>query len=458
MSLTDSLIRNAKPGQPPPKKDKSGKPIGGARQDASSVGTADKNPSGQRPYRLWDAGGLYLEVDPAGGKWWRWKYRFEGKEKRLSLGVYPEVSLAAAREQRQECRKLLAGGTDPAEQRKAIKSAREGRTADSFEVVAREWLQKFIDPMSDSHRKRVYARFVNDLFPRIGARPIAEITPKELLGVILKIEERGAHDTAHRTLSSCSQVFRFAVSSGRCESDITRDLRGALAPAEAGHFAAVTKPEDLAGILGGIDDYRGILSVQCALRLAPLVFVRPGELRQAKWDAIKIEDAEWLLKLSKRRDGKRAVPGIDDWLVVPLSRQAVAILRDMHALSGEGDYVFPGNRDTDRCISDNAINMALRRMGIPKEEMCGHGFRAAARTILAEKLHIRVDLIEHQLGHQVIDPNGRAYNRTTFLPERRLMMQAWADYLDKLKSGKAVPSTRQKRLTDIRAIQVTAFA
>jgi integrase len=339
-----------------------------------------------------------------------------------------------------------------------VKSARHEQLANSFETIAREWLKKFIDPMAPGHRKRVYARFENDVFPSIGTRPIADITPKELLEVILRIEKRDARDTAHRTLGSCGRVFRYAVSTNRCPRDITPDLRGALAPAEAGHFAAVTKPDDLAGILRGIDEYSGSLSVQCALRLAPLVFVRPGELRQAKWEFIRLADAEWLLKLSKRKDGKRGVPGIDDWLIVPLSRQAVAILKQMHALSGTGEFVFPSDRYSRRCISDNAVNMALRRMGIPKEEMCGHGFRATARTVLAQELQIRADLIEHQLGHQVIDPNGRAYNRTTFLPERRLMMQAWADYLDKLKSGEALRSGVKKRLTDIRAIQVTAFA
>lgn len=456
MPLTDLQIKKAKPGQPPPRETAKYKR---AARDTTSLRTDEKrDASGPTPYRLWDGGGLYLEVDPSGGKWWRWKYRFAGKEKRVSPGVYPEVSLAEAREERDKYRKLLKQGIDPGEHRKAMNSARRDRTADSFEVIAREWLTKFVDSAVAGHKKRVYARFENDVFPWIGARPIAEITPRELLQVILRIEKRGATDTAHRTLGSCSKVFRYAVSTNRCESDITRDLRGALSPAEGGHFAAVTKPEELAGILRGIDDYSGTLAVQCALRLAPLVFVRPGELRQARWEFIKLDEAEWLLKLSKRKDGKRAIPGIDDCLVVPLSRQAVAILREMHSLSGQGEFVFPCNRQNNRCISDNAVNMALRRMGIPKESMCGHGFRATARTILAEKLHILADLIDHQLGHQVIDPNGRAYNRTTFLPERRLMMQAWADYLDKLKSGGTLRATVKKRLTDIRAIQVTRFA
>lgn len=458
MPLTDLQIRNAKPGQPPLRKRWRGQESDIAERNGTSATGGKTIQKDSRAYRLWDGGGLYLEVAVSGGKWWRWKYRFAEKEKRLSLGVYPEVSLAEARKAREECHKLLAQGTDPAEHRKSAKSARKEPVGNSFEAIARQWLKKFIDPMAAGHRKRVYARFENDVFPSIGARPIADITPKELLEVILRIEKRDAKDTAHRTLGSCARVFRFAVSTNRCPTDITRDLRGALAPAEAGHFAAVTRPEDLAGILRGIDEYSGTMAVQCALRLAPLVFVRPGELRQARWETISLGDAEWLLKLSKRKDGRRGVPGVDDWLIVPLSRQAVSILTEMHSLSGDGEFVFASDRYSKRCISDNAVNMALRRMGIPKEEMCGHGFRATARTILAQELQIRADLIEHQLGHQVIDPNGRAYNRTTFLPERRLMMQAWADYLDKLKSGGAIQSSVKKRLTDIRAIQVTSFA
>jgi integrase len=403
-----------------------------------------------------DGKGLYLEVDPSRGKYWRFKFRFP-KEKRISLGVYPEVSLAAAREALDECRKLLAKDIDPGLQRKAIKSARAGRAIDSFEVIAREWLKKFIDPRAESHRKRVYARFENDVFPKIGKRPISEITRDELLEVILKIENRGAGDTAHRTLGSCSQVFRYAIRTGRCEHNICGDLQGALAPVVEHHFAAVTTPKEMLGLLRAIDGYKGTFVVQRALQLAPLVFVRPGELRNAKWKNFDLDEAEWCLKLSKQRDDRPSVPGADDCIIVPLSAQALNILLDINSLTGGGEYVFPGYNDKHRPMSENAVLMALRRVGIPKEEMCGQGFRAAARTILRQELHIEPENIEHQLGHQVIDPNGRAYNRATHLPERRLMLQAWADYLDRLKSGEKIEPTKAKRLTDIKLIQVAGY-
>jgi len=382
----------------------------------------------EKTIKVFDERGLYLEVPPSGGKWWRLKYRFAGKEKRLSLGVYPQVTLKKARESRELCRQSLAKGVDPSEDRKAMKSAQTSRSANSFEVVAREWLGKFIDPMSDSHRKRVYARFENDVFPRIGGRPIAEITPKELLEVVSRIEKRGAPDSAHRTLGSCSQIFRYGVRTGRCESDVSRDLRGALAPVVESHFAAATDPEQIAGILRITDGYNGTLTVSSALRLAPLVFVRPGELRQAEWKDVDLGSAVWSFQASKRKK-KEEVRGH----IVPLARQAVEILRVLHSVTGKGRYVFPCARSRERPMSENAVLGALRRLGIDKDEMSGHGFRAVARTILDEVLKVRVDFIEHQLAHKVKDPNGRAYNRTEFLPERRKMMQQWADYLDAIK-------------------------
>ena len=469
MPLTALQVQNAKPGLRPfkasGKEEKSklakqkkamGKPAG---KDADSVGTdrAVQFILTEKPYKMADAGGLYLEVDPSGGKYWRLKYRRAGKEKRISLGVYPDVSLATAREEREKCRKQLAQGIDPGVARKAQKAARATGAANSFEVISREWLKEYIDPKSASHSKRVYARFENDIFPYLGKRPIAEITPTELLDVIRKIEDRDAKDTAHRTFGSCGQVFRYGVATGRCERDITADLRGALKPVEEQHFAAVTKPEEIGGILRAIDGYKGTFVVRSAFRLAPLVFVRPGELRNAKWQDIDLNEAEWLLELSKVDASKPRREDVDDYLVVPLSRQAVEILTVLHALTGDDMYVFPGARDRNRPMSENAILTAMRRMGITKDEMCGHGFRATARTILAQQLHIRPDLIEHELGHQVIDPNGRAYNRATFLPERRLMMQVWADYLDKLKSRKVVPALKPKPITDIRAIMVPGY-
>lgn len=467
MPLTDTQIRNAKPCQkpvkangkdkkPPPAKQKS-KKRKTAGVDVSVHEEAPKFIATDKPYKMTDGKGLYLEVDPSGGKYWRYKYRFLGKEKRISLGVYDVVTLAEAREKREECRKLLAQGIDPGVQRKAQKAARTSSAANSFEVVAREWLKEYIDPLSESHRKRVYARFENDIFPYLGSRPIAEIEPADLMDVIRKIEDRDAKDTAHRTLGSCGQVFRHAVLTRRCKKDITVGMQRTLKPVEQQHFAAVTSPREIGGILRAIDVYRGTFVVRSAFRLAPLVFVRPGELRTAKWVDMDLREAEWTMKLSKRDDSKTQREDLDDYLIVPLSRQAVEILEALQALTGDDTYVFPGARDRNRPMSENAILTAMRRMGISKEEMCGHGFRATARTILAQELHIRPDLIEHELGHQVIDPNGRAYNRATFLPERRLMMQVWADYLDKLKSEKVVPTMKPKPLTDVRAIMVPGY-
>ncbi len=396
MPLTDTAIRNAKPAK--------------------------------KAKKLFDGGGMYLEVAPSGGKWWRLKYRFGGKEKRLSLGVYPDVSLKDARERRDEARKLLANGIDPGENRKAKKAAKVERAANSFEVVAREWFAKRSPNWSASHTPRIIRRLEQDIFPWIGGKPIADLTPPQLLEAIRRIEKRGALETAHRVLRSCGQVLRYAVATGRAERVISGDLRGALPPVKGEHFASVTEPEKVADLLRAMDGYEGTLTVCCALRLAPLVFVRPGELRHAKWSDIDLDSAEWCYTVTKT----------DTRHIVPLSKQAVAILRELHPLTGRGCYVFPSARSTARPMSDNAILAAMRRMGISKEEMSGHGFRAMARTILDEVLGFRPDYIEHQLAHAVRDPNGRAYNRTAHLPERRKMMQDWADYLDKLKAGAEV--------------------
>ena len=396
MSLTDTAIRNAKPGD--------------------------------KPIRLFDGGGLYLEVSPGGGKWWRFKYRFAGKEKRLSLGVYPGTGLKQARARRDQSRKLLGDGIDPGENRKAMKSARVERSANSFEIVAREWYAKHSPNWAENHGTRILRRFEHNIFPWIGGRPIAEVTAPELLGVMRRIESRGALETAHRALANCGQVFRYAIATGRAERDIAADLRGALPPVKGEHLAAITEPRRAAELLRAIDDYQGTVTVRCALRLAPLVFVRPGELRKAEWADIDLEAGEWRYTVTKTKTPH----------IVPLSTQADAILRELHPLTGAGRFVFPGARTNGRPMSDNAILAALRRLGISKDEMSGHGFRAMARTILDEVLGVRPDFIEHQLAHAVRDPNGRAYNRTAHLPERRKMMQQWADYLDKLKAGAEV--------------------
>lgn len=382
----------------------------------------------EKPLRLFDGGGLYLELSPTGGKWWRLKYRYAGKEKRLSLGVYPEVSLRAARTRRDDARKLLAEGVDPSENRKARKSASVERAANSLEVVAREWFAKYSGTWVENHGNRIIRRFERDIFPWIGGRPIAEITAPELLAVIRRIESRGALETAHRALANCGQVFRYAIATGRTERDLSTDLRGALTPVKGEHFAAITDPKRVAELLRAIDGYQGTPTVHCALRLAPLVFVRPGELRKAEWVNIDLDAAEWRYSVTKTATEH----------IVPLSTQAVAILRELHTLTGDGRFAFPGARSAKRPMSDNAILAGLRRMGIGKDEMSGHGFRAMARTILDEVLGVRPDFIEHQLAHAVRDPNGRAYNRTAHLPERRKMLQQWADYLDKLKTGAEV--------------------
>jgi integrase len=381
----------------------------------------------EKALKLFDERGLFLLITPPGGKLWRFKYRFGGKEKLLALGAYPDVSLADARDRREAARKLVAAGTDPSVQRRSERHQAQS----TFETVAREWFAKFSPQWVASHNRTVLARMEDNLFPFLGSRAIAEITSPEVLATLRRIEARGANETARRVRQICAQVFRYAIATGRAERDPSADLKGALAPVQTVHHAAVTDPAAAAGLLRVLDAYHGTIIVRCALRLAPLVFVRPGELRKAEWSEIDLDAARWLIP-PWRMKMKQA-------LIVPLSRQAVAILRELHPVTGDGRYVFPSARSAQRPMSDNAILAALRRSGIAKDEMSGHGFRALARTILDEVLQVRVDLIEHQLGHAVKDANGRAYNRTSHLPERVAMMQQWADYLDRLKiAGEAM--------------------
>lgn len=396
MPLTDTTVRSAKP--------------------------ADK------VRRMFDGGGLYLEIAPRGGKWWRLKFRFEGKEKRLSLGVYPDVSLKKARERREAARKLLADGVNPSDNRKAQKATQLEKAANSFEVVAREWHKKQSSIWSARHSDGIIKRLERDIFPWLGKKAISELTPKELLSALRRVEERGALESAHRILGNCGQIFRYAIATGRADRDITSDLRGALPAVKTKHLSAITEPIKVAELLRTIDGYEGTLIVKCALRLAPLVFVRPGELRKAEWKDIDFEKAEWRFTVSKTNTPH----------IVPLSKQSIEILEEVKPLTGKGIYVFPSLRSAKRPMSDNAVLVAFRTMGISKEEMTGHGFRAMARTLLDEELGFRPDFIEHQLAHAVRDPNGRAYNRTSHLEERKKMMQAWADYLDKLKEGAEV--------------------
>ena len=392
----------------------------------SLTATAVKNVKASgKTQRLFDGGGLYLEVSPTGGKWWRFKYRFAGKEKRISLGVYPDVSLKDARDRKDEARRLLANDIDPSEYRKTHKARLRATAASTFESVAREWFSKHEPNWAKGHSKKIIQRLERDIFPWIGALPINNVTAPQLLETIRRIESRGALETAHRALANCGQVFRYAVATGHANRDLSVDLRGALPPVRTQHFAAATEPDEVGRLLRTLDGYEGTLIVRCALRFAPLVFVRPGELRQAKWANIDLKTAEWRFTVTKTSTEH----------IVPLSRQAMEILEELKPLTGRGVYVFPSARSPkgDRAMSDNAVLAAMRGMGISKEEMSGHGFRAMARTMLEEVLGFRPELIEHQLAHQVRDPNGRAYNRTAHLPERKKMMQQWADYLDDLR-------------------------
>ena len=376
-------------------------------------------------FRIYDSLGLYLEVAPSGGKWWRFKYFFEGKEKRLSLGVYPNVGLKEARKQREEAQRLLDNGVDPSAQRKAAKIVTSKvDDPNSFEAVAREWFAKFAPGWAESHATRVIRRLERDVFPWIGNRLPGQISPAMLLSVLRRIEARGAIETAHRARENCSQVFRYAVATQRAERDPTVDLRGAIPPAKVRHFPAVIEPKEVGLLLRALHGYQGSDIVKSALQLAPLVFVRPGELRMAKWADIELDNCVWRYTVSKTNTPH----------IVPLSRQAMQILADLHPITGACPYVFPCARTSSRPMSDNAILAAMRRMGIDRDVMTGHGFRAMARTILDEVLGVRTDLVEHQLAHAVRDPHGRAYNRTAHLPERIAMMQLWADYLDKLRT------------------------
>ncbi len=385
-------------------------------------------PSGKQR-KLFDGDGLFLLVTPRGGKYWRFKYRLGGKERLLALGTYPEINLSDARQRRDEARRQVAKGIDPGAVRKAQKQA-ETDEKETFEVIAREWHAKFSPSWRPIHSITIMRRLENDLLPWVGKRPINEIRASELLAALRRVESRGALDAAHKCRIIAGQVFRYAVATGRAERDPTTDLRGALAKRKGGHYAAITDPKEIGPLLRAIDGYEGHFVVKCALRLASLLFVRPGELRHAEWPEVDLDEAVWNIPPGKMK--------MKNPHAVPLCHQAVAILEELQPLTGTGRYVFPSARSFARPMSNNALLAALRRMGYDKETMTPHGFRAMARTILDEVLQVRPDFIEHQLGHAVRDPNGRAYNRTAHMGERRKMMQLWADYLDGLKTGAVV--------------------
>jgi integrase len=404
MPLTDTAIRNAKP--------------------------ADK------PVRLADAGGLYIEISPAGGKLWRFKYRFLGAEKRLALGAYPGVTLADARKRRDDAKAMLAEKPprDPGAVKQAEKLRQRQAAADSLEAVAREWFERHLANKAASHRDKVVRRLERDVFPFLGRRPIAEIKAPEILDVARRVESRGSLDTAHRVIQNIGEVIRYAIATGRAEADPTPALRGALPPVRHTHFAAPTDdPAAVGAILRMFDALTGMPQVLAAVRLLPLLVCRPGELRVMRWEDVDLEGAVWSYRVTKTR--------VDH--VIPLSSQALAILRDLHPLTGHlrGGWVFPGGRSPLKPISDAAINAARRRLGVDTQvELTGHGWRALLRTLGHERLGLKPEVLEVHIAHRAPDASGlnNAYARMKFIDERRQMMQAWSDYLDKLKAGAQV--------------------
>lgn len=401
-----------------------------------------------KPFKLADEKGLYLLVHPNGSLYWRLDYRFAGKRKTLALGVMPETTLKEARVKRDDARKQISDGIDPAEARKTekytvVEQARQKSEAakieqmiqdgdalpGSFEEIALEWFAKQESGWAASHSSKIINRFRADVFPYMGRTPVAEITAPEVLRVLERIESRGTTDTAHRAKQNIGQVMRYAIATGRAKYDPVPSLRGALTPNKKNHFAAVTEPAQIAPLLRIMAGYRGSPVTRAALTIAPLVFVRPGELRSMEWAHIDFDAAEWRYTASKTEQDH----------LVPLSRQVIEALREIQPLTGAGRYVFPGARSDTRPMSENTINGALKRLGIDTQtELTGHGFRAMARTVLEEVHGFRPEVIELQLAHAVRDPLGRAYNRTKHLTERKRMMQVWADYLDELREGSNV--------------------
>jgi len=399
MALTDTAIRKAKPGA--------------------------------KPYKLFDGLGLFILLSPAGGKLWRFRYAYGGKEKLLAFGAYPEISLASAHQKRDDARRLLAEGIDPGEQKKAKKAARDGLAANTFEVIGREWYDKIAPTLANTTKEKIIRRLEVDAFPVIGSRPIASLAAADLIRVIERIEQRGSVDIARRVHNYIGRIFRYAVGRGLASRDPSRDieLRDILPPADVQHHASVTDPKAVGGLLRAIDGFTGAFTTRCALRLAALVFVRPGELRHAEWTEFDFDKSEWRIPAGKMK--------MREQHIVPLSAQAVAVLREIQSLTGRGRYVFPSERGEARPMSENTINGALRRLGYVKNEMTGHGFRSTASTLLHE-LAFPHAVIERQLAHGERNKVAAAYNFAEHLPERRKMMQQWADYLDKLRAGAEV--------------------
>ena len=382
-----------------------------------------------KPYKLADSGGLYLKIDKTGGKYWRLKYRFLGKEKTLALGVYPTISLAEAREKREAAKKELLNGTDPSLAKKTRKSEARKEAANTFKSIALEWHQKQQVKWSAKNAQRTLSLFEHHIFPVIGAMPITQILASDLLKAIQKIEARGNHETAHRAMMNCGQVFRYAIATARATTDLSLVLKGALIPVQVKHHASITDPEGVKKLMRDIHGYEGLYLTKQALKLAPLLFVRPGELRNAEWDEIDLEKAEWRIPAHKMK--MNAVH------IVPLSDQALAIFKELDEQRGQSKYVFPSITSIKRPMSENTLNMAIRRMGYDREMMTSHGFRSMASTMLHEQGWPH-EAIERQLAHSDRDKVSSAYNYAQHLPKRKEMMQSWANYLDGLRLGAKV--------------------
>ena len=390
----------------------------------------------EKPYKIADGEGLHILITPNGSRLWRLKYRVGGIEKQLAIGPYPQVSLKEARDKRDEAKRSLRSGIDPSQAKKAQKVSAAG--ADSFEAIAREWYEKFAPTKTPSHNEKIIRLLDRDIFPWLGKLPIKEVTAPELLSVLRRIEARGAIDTAHRASQICGQIFRYAIATGRAERDLSQDIKGAIPPPRRKHRASIIEPKEVGQLLRAIDGYKGGIVVRSAFRLAPLVFLRPGELRHLEWEEIHFDKKEIHIPGPKMKMKEKHI--------VPLSNQAIEILEEVQAVTGQGRYVFPSPRTWERPMSENAILVALRTLGYANDQMTGHGFRSMASTLLNEQGWNR-DAIERQLAHAERDNIRAAYNYAQHLPERRKMMQAWADYLDALKEGgEVIPFRKSENL------------
>lgn len=380
----------------------------------------------EKAYKLPDEKGMYLLVNPNGSKYFRFDYRFNNKRKTLALGVYPDTSLKQSREKRDTARKQLADGIDPNFHKKTVKISALIANENSFEFVAREWHSKFKSKWTDDHANRLLKTLERNVFPHLGKRPISEIEAPELLYVMRKIETQGIIYTLHRVLQNCGQIFRYGIATGRCKRDPCLDLRGALTPVKSKHHASIIDPREIANLLRVMDDYSGSFISKCALQLSVLTFCRPGEIRHAEWNEIDMATRQWRIPASKMKMRQQHI--------VPLANQTIELLNILRPITGKGKYLFPSQNSFDRPMSENTINAAIRRMGYSKNEMTAHGFRSLASTRLNE-MHYNRDWIERQLAHSEKDGVRAAYNYAEYLPQRSMMMQKWADYLEALKLG-----------------------